>query len=94
MAGGRRGCTRRRRTRTVKVRTAMSRPFPTGQIDTGQKIRTESGQQTDTVPQTPTTIFRKIRTKTRQGQDTDSAVRRRLGCSVVLNALQDENEIF
>ena len=28
--------------------------------------------------QTSDTIFRKIRTKTRQGQDTDSAVRRRL----------------
>ena len=53
--------------------------------DSRQKIRTESGQQTDTVPEKPATIFRKIQTKTRQGQDTDSAVR--LGCSVVLNAL-------
>ena len=36
------------------------RQTESGQTETGQKIRTESGQQTDT------------------GQDTDSAVRRRL----------------
>ena len=41
---------RRRRTRTVKVRTALSRPCPAGQT-TGiffSIIRIESGQQTDT----------------------------------------------
>ena len=40
---------RRRRTRTVKVRTALSRHCPPGQTDNGQlssKIRTESGQRT------------------------------------------------
>ena len=34
--------------------------------------------------QTTDTIFRKIRTKTRQGQDTDRAVRRRLPISVTI----------
>ena len=37
----------------------------------------KSGQNPDS-RQTPDRIFRKIRTKTRHGQDTDSAVRRRL----------------
>ena len=70
---------RRRLTRTPKVRTALSRPCPAGQKDSGQrffiksgqnpgadristdrnwtafflKIRTESGQQTDTRPDFP-----------------------------------------
>ena len=96
---------RRRRTRTVKVRTALSRPCPVGQTDNGQLvsiIRTESGQRTESRQteygqtnidqdfftkfwtecghrtENPDTIFRKIWTKTRQGHDTDSAVRRRL----------------
>ena len=38
----------------------------------------KSGQNPDS-RQTPDTIFRIIRTKPRQGQDTDRAVRRRLG---------------
>ena len=101
---------RRRRTRTVKVWTALSRPCPAGQIDNGglfSKIRTKSGKRTESRQKksgqtemqqhflqnsgqnsdsgqnpdnrhTPDTIFCKIRTKTRQGQDTDNAVRRGL----------------
>ena len=62
----------------LKVRTESgqlteSRQTESGQTDTGQKIQAESGQQTDTGHDFP-----EIRTKTRQGQDTDSAVRRRL----------------
>ena len=48
-----------------------------GQTDTGQHFFQKSGQNQDP-RQTPDTIFRKFWTKTRQGQDTDSAVRRRL----------------
>ena len=31
----------------MKIRTALYRPCPSGQTDNGQKIRTESKQQTD-----------------------------------------------
>ena len=61
---------RRRRTRTVKVWIALSRPCPTGQTDNEQrfsKIRTESGQQTDTghdFPENPD----KNKTRTGHGQ--------------------------
>ena len=44
-----------------------------GHTDIGQDFFTNPDSR-----QTPETIFRIIRTKTRQGQDTDSAVRRRL----------------
>ena len=82
--------TRRRRTRTPKVRTALSRPCPAGQTDnrqrffenSGQKIRTENrykkSRQNPDSRQITDTIFRKIRTKTGHGQDTDNTVRRRL----------------
>ena len=66
---------RRRRTRTVKVRTALSRPLLAGQTD-NEQLFLKSGQNPDN-RQTPETVFRKIRTKARQGQDTYSAVRRR-----------------
>ena len=52
--------TRRRRTRTVKVRTALSRPCPAGQTDNGQlfpKIRTESGHLCITLFQTMKSLF-------------------------------------
>ena len=61
---------RRRRTRTVKIRTALSRHCPPGQTDNGQLfsiIRTESGQQTDTghdFPENPD----KNKTRTGHGQ--------------------------
>ena len=42
-----------------------------------RQLTAKSGQNPDS-KQTPDRIFRKIRTKTRQGWDTDSAVRRRL----------------
>ena len=54
--------------------------------DTGQKIQIESGQQTDTghdFTDKNETKTDKIRTKTRQGQDTDSAVRRRMDLTIV-----------
>ena len=99
--------TRRRRTRTVKVRTALSSSYPAGQTDNGQlfcynpdrirtesrqekrterhrtgfvtKFQTESGQLTESRQQTDTGHdFPENHTKTRQGQDTDSAVRRSL----------------
>ena len=78
---------RRRRTRTTKVLTPLSRPCPAWLSDKGQlfsKIRTESGQltesrQTESRQQTDTGHnFSEIRTKIRQGQDIDNAVRRRL----------------
>ena len=59
---------RRQRTKTVKVRTALSCPCPAGQTDSGQffsKIRTADRIETG-----------EIRTKTRQGQNTTIAVRR------------------
>ena len=40
----------RRRTRTVKIRTALSRPCPAEQTDNGQKLdrnRIETGQRTE-----------------------------------------------
>ena len=40
--------TRRRRTRTAKVRTALSCPCPAGQTDTGQSFFWKSGQNPDT----------------------------------------------
>ena len=39
---------RRRRTRTAKVRTALSCPCPAGQTDTGQSFFRKSGQNPDT----------------------------------------------
>ena len=90
--------TRRRRTRTAKVWTALSCPCPTGQRteflqksgqnpDIGQNRDKQnpdrqtsdrkSGKNPDS-RQKPDGIFRKILTKTRHEQDTDSAVRRRL----------------
>ena len=43
--------TRRRRTRTAKIRTALSCPCPAGQTDSGQsffrEIRTKPGQRTE-----------------------------------------------
>ena len=52
---------RRRRTRTVKVRIAFSRPCPGGQTDNGQLFFYNPDSR-----QAPDTIFRKIRTKMRQ----------------------------
>ena len=56
-----------RRTRTVKVRTALSRPCPAGQTDrqTTDSFFPRSGQNPDS-RQTPATIFQKIWTKTRK----------------------------
>ena len=74
----------------MKVRTALSRPCPAGQTENGQffsKIRTESGQmtesrQTESRQQTDTGYdFPENPEKTRQGQDTGNAVRRRLNPS-------------
>ena len=64
---------RRRWTRTVKLRSALSRPCPAGQTDIRQlfsKIRTESGQQTES-KQTKTgqTPVREIRTPVRHWTD-------------------------
>ena len=66
---------RRRRTRTVKVWTALSRPCPAGQTDNGgffSKIRTESGQRTDSrqTESGQTDTGQKIRTES--GQQTDT----------------------
>ena len=76
---------RRLRTRTVTVQTALVLVRPNRQttdsffLKSGQNP--DSGQNRDRRNpdrQAPDTIFRKIRTKTRQGEDTDNAVRRRL----------------
>ena len=40
-------CIRRRRTRTKKVRTALSCPCPAGQTDSGQSFCEKSGQNPD-----------------------------------------------
>ena len=65
----------------------MSRPCQVGKTDTGQnflEIRTESGQLTESIQiesgqKTDTGLdFPEIRTKMRQGQDTDNALHRRL----------------
>ena len=74
----------------MKLWTVLSRSCPAGQTDNGQffLIRKESGQRSESrreksgqIPesrQTPDTTFWENRTKTRQGQDTVSAIRRRL----------------
>ena len=65
---------RRRRTRTVKVRTDLSRPCPTGQTDNGQLfsiIRTESGQnRTESRQKKRTGFLTKFRTESGQRTDT------------------------
>ena len=68
LAGNRRMCGRRRRTRTAKVRTALSCPCPAGQTDNGQSFSQKSGQNPDTGQnrdrqspdrQTPESLFSK-----------------------------------
>ena len=72
-----------RRRRTRKFRTALSCPCPySGQIRTANRIRTETlsestGQNLDS-RHTLHRIFQKIRIKTRHGQDSEKAIRRRL----------------
>ena len=67
---------RRRRTRTGKVRTALSCPCPAGETDTGQsfflKIRTKSGHRTESrqTESGQTDTGQKIRTES--GQQTDT----------------------
>ena len=71
----------------TESRQTESGQTESGQTDIGQDFlqnyrqNSDSGQNRDRQNpdiQTPDRIFRKIRTKTKHGQDTDSAVRRRL----------------
>ena len=71
--------TKRPRTSTVKVRTAVYRLCPAGEffLKSGENRYRKNPDR-----QTPD---RKILTKTRQGQDTDSAVCRHLGVTRILD---------